>query len=152
MDSLDPLVSGSLRIWWTPRKSQGACSSFCFLLWWSTNECNQVSFGLLICVQECSPEPSEKAITLIVLRYSMTLMSPALHPAHQTLQEEMRLPGDNVAVEWGQLQPLPASPFPCGKQNVTQWCLMPFPQSDWEMGTPHILLHHSAAKLVWGFE
>lgn len=71
-------------------------------------------------MQECSPEPSEKAITLIVLRYSMTLMSPVLHPAHQTPQEEVRLPGDNVAVEWGQLQPLPASPFPCGKQNVTQ--------------------------------
>lgn len=71
-------------------------------------------------MQECSPEPSEKAITLLVLRYSLTLMSPALHPAHQTLQKEVRLRGDNVAVEWGQLQSLPASPFPCGKQDVTQ--------------------------------
>lgn len=74
--------------------------------------------------------PSEKAITFIVLRCSMTLMSPALHPAHQTLQEEGRFWGDSVAVEWGQLLPLPVSPILCGKQDVTQRCLMPFPQSD----------------------
>lgn len=152
MHRFDLLVSGSLRIWCTPSRSRGACSSLCFFLWWSTNECNPVSFGLLIYTQECSPEPSEKAITFIVLRCSMTLMSPALHPAHQTLQEEGRFWGDSVAVEWGQLLPLPVSPILCGKQDVTQRCLMPFPQSDWEMGTLHILLHHSAAKLVWGFE
>lgn len=94
MHSLDLLVSGSLRIWWTPCWSWGVSSSLCFLLWWSTNECNYVPFGLLIYTQECRPEPSEKAIPLIVLRYNMTLMSPALHPAHQTLQEEVRFQGD----------------------------------------------------------
>lgn len=38
----------------------------------------------------------------------------------QTLQEEVRLQGDSVAVEWGQLLPLPVSPFLCGKQDVTR--------------------------------
>lgn len=47
-------------------------------------------------------------------------MSPALHPAHQTLQEEVRFLGESVAVEWGQLLPLPVSPFLCGKQDVPQ--------------------------------
>lgn len=154
IQNLEPGCLASLRIRWTWCGLQGACLSLSIFLWWSTKEWNPVSFGLLVYTQELRPDSSKQGNVLIVLRSDTTLLKPSLHSAHQTLQKLVRFHGASMAEDWGQLRCLPGSPFSCDKWHVTQGkpSLMPFPQSGWEMGTRHILLHHSAMKLVRGFE